>query len=274
MVTRAAFVGFDFFHTCLRIILEAGVQVGKVFSFETGPNDSNKFIKAMAKRNGLPFILDRIRRSDIEGLVTEGCDHLFVAGYPHRIPTDERIKMINIHPTLLPEGRGPSPLPHVILKQLGRSGVTFHRISEVFDHGDIICQEKFRVNERETLESLCCKCQMAAERLLPRYLSDPSRLWDDATPQEEGSYWASFSAEEQELNWTRPSAEIERTVRAFGKPGSKARVAGRNWLVKDVTVWAEDHAHTPGTLAHRTHRELVVACSDGFVCLRFYRLIR
>lgn len=54
-------------------------------------------------------------------------------------------KVLNIHPSLLPKYRGPSPLQEQILNNEKNIGVSIMLIDEKVDHGDIIAQKKLEI---------------------------------------------------------------------------------------------------------------------------------
>jgi methionyl-tRNA formyltransferase len=74
-------------------------------------------------------------------------DVILVACYPRVIPG--RIRRlaprgaINIHPSALPENRGPDPLFWAFRRGDGRFGVTVHELSEKLDAGDILERREF-----------------------------------------------------------------------------------------------------------------------------------
>ena len=65
-----------------------------------------------------------------------------IAEYSYLVPDTDVKYAINIHPTLLPNGRGPTPLPYLI-NAPEFSGVTIHKICNKFDSGDIIYNPKY-----------------------------------------------------------------------------------------------------------------------------------
>lgn len=56
-------------------------------------------------------------------------------------------KTLNIHPSLLPIYRGPSPLPTAMLDDAKETGVTIMRLDAEMDHGPIIAQKPVTVAE-------------------------------------------------------------------------------------------------------------------------------
>lgn len=75
-------------------------------------------------------------------------DLFIVASYGKIIPQNildiPKYKTLNIHPSLLPKLRGPSPISSAILGE-NETGVTIMRLDSEMDHGPIIAQEKINI---------------------------------------------------------------------------------------------------------------------------------
>lgn len=80
--------------------------------------------------------------------------------------------MVNIHPSLLPEGRGAWPMPVTLLKGLRESGITIHKITEGFDEGDILLQKAVPVMPADTLQILTARLQTLLPDMMAELASD------------------------------------------------------------------------------------------------------
>ena len=86
----------------------------------------------------------------------EGIDHNggvgLVAAYGKIIPQSvlDKIPIYNIHPSLLPKYRGPSPLQQQILDGGTETGVTIIKLDAEMDHGPIVVQEKDTILPSDT----------------------------------------------------------------------------------------------------------------------------
>lgn len=83
----------------------------------------------------------------------------FVASYGRIIPKEvlnlPEIKLVNIHPSLLPKYRGASPLQAQILNDEKNIGVSLILIDTEMDHGSLLAQEKVEIkNWPVTFEEL------------------------------------------------------------------------------------------------------------------------
>jgi len=271
---KIAYCGYDFFHACLGELIQQGHEILRVFSFESGAAiDSHDYVKNMSRDANVPFTLEKLNTRDLEILQKKQCELVLTAGYPHKIPdlTEFGMRGLNIHPSLLPQGRGVWPLPWLILKALNKSGVTLHQLSPQWDAGDILLQGEFELSDRDNLESLSAKCQILATQLLRECVDNFDHYWENAAPQAAtDDYWPYPPAHYRYINWQWPIERIDRTCRAYGKAGAIASFADRTWLVYDMVSWNVQHSCPCGSVVHKTNTEMIIAASDGLCSLRYF----
>lgn len=268
---KIAYFGYDYFWNCLDSLLIEGHEVVKLFTYKTdNVYNFNSKVVDLVSESSIPVQFGKVTKQDVVNLKNEGCELIVSAAYPYKIPVIEGMKGINIHPTLLPEGKGPWPLPYVILNDLCESGVTIHKLSENFDSGEILVQNSFKVSKKDNLESISCKSQILAKNLLNEFMSNIESCWKNATAQGEGSYWPFPTDEQQTINWEDEVEVIDKTARAYGKLEAMASFSDKPWVVRDLTVWKQQHNYDVGSVVHETNKEVVIAASDGLVCLRFF----
>lgn len=103
-------------------------------------------------------------------------DWLVVAGWGRRIPSDllaiPRLGTLNIHPSLLPEHRGPEPLRWALLHGDERFGVSIHRMTAVLDRGPIVFRGSREASLLDTHPPLLHELLTRAALELPRLLRD------------------------------------------------------------------------------------------------------
>lgn len=61
--------------------------------------------------------------------------------------------ILNIHPSLLPKYKGPSPIQYAILDGEKNTGVSIIKLDDKIDHGPIISQKPFKIGEKDTLKN-------------------------------------------------------------------------------------------------------------------------
>jgi phosphoribosylglycinamide formyltransferase-1 len=104
-------------------------------------------------------------------------DLIVLAGYLKFVPREVTQRwagrIINIHPALLPKFGGTGMYGRrvheaVIAAGETESGATVHHVNEEFDRGEIIAQERVRVEQGDTADTLAARVLAAEHRLYPR----------------------------------------------------------------------------------------------------------
>jgi methionyl-tRNA formyltransferase len=126
----------------------------------------------------------------IEVLAALKPDIIIVAAYGQILPAAvlelPRHKCINIHPSLLPRYRGPSPVAAPILNGDPVTGVTIMLIERKVDSGPILSQVELSISDEDTTESLSERLAVMGARKLvetiPRWVEGKiePRIQDDS----------------------------------------------------------------------------------------------
>jgi methionyl-tRNA formyltransferase len=109
-------------------------------------------VKKVAKKYQISNIKYQI---DIRNLKLEirNFDLALVYAFSHIIPKDllnaPKLGFWNIHPSLLPKYRGPSPIAYPLIFAEKETGVTIIKMDEKIDHGPIIAQEKLKIDDTD-----------------------------------------------------------------------------------------------------------------------------
>jgi methionyl-tRNA formyltransferase len=123
---------------------------------------------------------------------------------------------LNVHPSLLPKYRGPSPIPYAILNRDAETGITVQRLALEMDAGEILGVERLLLTGLETTEVLAETASILGADLLSRVLSEIEEGRAVARPQAgEPSYCGMLRKESGLVDWSAPVADIDATVRAY-----------------------------------------------------------
>jgi methionyl-tRNA formyltransferase len=267
---KFAYFGHDLFTPCMKILIGQGFELIKLFTWRVdNVHNFNDTVLDIALKAKAPVQMSPVTPKDMQDLRELGCAMIVSAGYPQRLPPWENTVRygVNVHPSLLPHGRGPMPLPRAIIEGATEWGTTVHKLSPEFDAGDILTQERFDLTGRESLEVLLVRCQLAAARAMYRFITNIDDVWAKARPQGEGTYWQQLPPELRRIDWTMNVETIDRIIRASGRSEVTATVGTASYYISAAQVWQESHGFTPGNIAHTSPKEIVVAATDGFVCL-------
>ena len=106
-------------------------------------------VKVFAQAHNLKIIQpERLAvKPPLGGLTAKWLDLFIVASYGKIIPKSIldilKFGMLNVHPSLLPKFRGPSPIQAFILSGEKKTGVTIMLMDDKIDHGQILLQKEF-----------------------------------------------------------------------------------------------------------------------------------
>jgi len=163
--------------TNLQALIDAGLPIGAVASNKRGAG-----ALARADAAGIPnrvFELetyaDRAARDRelADWLQLRGVDLVVLAGYMHLLTPVflERFpqRIVNVHPSLLPEFPGASALDDALAAGVETTGVTVHYVDEGLDTGAVIRQEPVAVEPRATLLE---RIHAVEHRILPEVVGE------------------------------------------------------------------------------------------------------
>jgi methionyl-tRNA formyltransferase len=124
---------------------------------------------------------------------------------------------INIHPSLLPKYRGPTPIPAAIINMDKETGLSIQRLAAEMDSGDILIQEQVPLNGHETTASLSEVMAKKAAELLPDVLRGIAGGSLRGRPQDHGAatYCHLIAKEDGRINWAQTAMEIDARIRAY-----------------------------------------------------------
>ena len=102
-------------------------------------------------------------------LEEQGVELVVCAGYMHLLTPAflARHTAINVHPSLLPDFPGTTPIEDALAAGVAETGVTVHFVDEGVDSGPVIFQEPVPIRPGDTPESLRERIHAVEHRLLP-----------------------------------------------------------------------------------------------------------
>ncbi len=214
--------------------IDAGAEIVGVFRYEETCNSRFKlFFEDIF--NPSPEIslikslnIRRIRLKSANGplfrklMLTLNVDLIIVGTWKERLQKDTfnlpTIATVNVHPSLLPKYRGPNPYLQTILHGEKYSGVTLHLVTEKFDVGPILKQEKIEILDSYTSKELREKSVHVARKLVTELIQDFDNkiLTPVAQDERQATYYPNILGDERMLDFKfQTSTEISRTIRAL-----------------------------------------------------------
>ena len=200
-------------------------------------------VKTAALELGLPVFQPPGLRSAAaqERLAAMRPEVIVVAAYGRLLPP-ETLQLppygcLNLHPSLLPQGRGPSPVADTLLRGAADAGVSLMLLDEGMDTGPVLAQKAIALDGTETAGALTETLFSLGARLLLEALP----AWVDgrlpARPQDEtqATITRRLEREDGRADWTQPAARLARQQRAYTPwPGLFTTWNGQNLKLLEV----------------------------------------
>lgn len=243
--------------------------------------DDNEVKRAAAGLN-VPLIeIDSFRDDDARSIADYHPDLFVVVSFGLIVPKwaldIPSIGPVNIHPSLLPMYRGPSPIQWALLKGDTTTGVTFIRMNEKMDEGDIIYQEQTAIEKDDNYITLS---QRLSERAADRLAELLDRIAHKGMPEGKvqdhaaATYAPIVTKEMGRIDWSRSAEKVNWQVKAFVLWPTAYTFLDEKLLKVydssvDETVLSQD---PPGTITGITKEGLEVSTGEGLLTIRELQL--
>lgn len=218
--TKYSTIGADIIHRSLGITAVVTIPdyLDKKRGIIKGP------VKSLAEQYNLPVIqTDKLTQPIIEQIKTFKPDFFVVEDYglilPEQLLQIPKHAPLNIHHSLLPKYRGPSPAPSAILAGERKSGVTVIHMTNKVDAGDIYAQEKYTMQPEETTDSLLTELNKLGGNLAVQVIHNLKDNKIKKVPQNEdqATYTNFLEKSDGFINLNNPPAPeiLDRMIRAY-----------------------------------------------------------
>lgn len=122
-------------------------------------NESKGRLIDYLKKYNIPYVYSDLKKpEDISRITDLKPDLGVLASYGEFIPQQIidvfPLGILNIHPSLLPEFKGPSPIQSTILSGITKTGVSVILLDDEIDHGPIVTQKDVELSGKETSSEL------------------------------------------------------------------------------------------------------------------------
>lgn len=233
-------------------------------------------LKRVAQAMGLPVyqptsLKDKAVIDEIRAL---GPDVIVVAAYglllPQAVLDLPRFGSVNLHPSLLPCYRGPSPVAAAILTGDWFTGVSVMLMAAGLDSGPVLSQAKVPITDSDTTATLSEKLSRVGAFMLGEVLVNLPQGGIIPRPQDESlaTYSRAITKEDGKINWQTPARDIWRRVRAYQPwPGSFTYLGGKRLNILETAPSKEAVSAEAGQVVLLSGGAFGVQTSDGVLAV-------
>jgi methionyl-tRNA formyltransferase len=179
--------------------------------------------KLLATEHGIPVLQpEKLKDQNvIDQLAALQADLFIVVAYGRIIPESilklARLGTVNVHPSLLPKYRGPSPIQSAIVSGETETGVSIMLLDEQMDHGPILAQKKIDISGGETPETLREKAVAVATPVLIESLKKfaAGELIPKPQDDSQATICRLLTREDGRIDWSGTGSQIDAQIRGL-----------------------------------------------------------
>lgn len=281
---RIAFVGtVKSSYELLSALLDNRFEIaGVITRMSSSYNADFEDLTPLCRSHGVPYLqVNKINSKEAYRFLEEiQADVMYCFGWSEIIKEDVfgimNDNIYGFHPTLLPRNRGRHPIIWALVLGLEETGVTFFRMDQGCDSGDIASQKSIRIDYEDTAETLYHKILDSAKKQLIEMTSKmiKNELVLVKQNELEATYWRKRTKADGCIDFRMGSRQVYNLVRALSKPYSGAHL---NLDGMDYKVWNIDEIDCsgldniePGKVIEINENGMKVKCGDGAVILKDY----
>jgi methionyl-tRNA formyltransferase len=210
-------------------------------------------------------------------------DFIFVAGWSNMLSAEllaiPKSGTIGFHPSKLPNDRGRSVLAWQIEDGYRETALSMFYYNNLPDCGDIIAQERIRIEYNDYIEDVLCKVDQATYNLMKAYFPLLRRATAPRRQQDinEGNFRRLRTDKDSMLNWDTNVEVIYNKIRAISRPypGAIGAIGGVSYR-----IWRAIPCNAPSKLenANAGHHYIdnsqpIVKCRDGCIKILDYETL-
>jgi len=238
-------------------------------------------IKKLARESGLTVLQPEKAGSPdfIEVLKALSPDLAVVVAYgqifPKALLKIPKNGFINVHSSLLPRYRGAAPINRAIINGDTETGVTIMQLDEGMDTGDILLQEKIKIDSCENAASLHDRLAMSGAILLGRSLDllKQNRWRPVAQNHEEATYATMLKKEDGRIDWHLPADILYNRIRGMTPwPGCFTHLDKKLFKIHSAEKTDTKHEALPGQVLSVSDNGIAVAAGKGALLLKEVQL--
>lgn len=259
----------------LRGLIDRGYNVVAIVSHYSDSKSRNQRkleVASVAAEHNIPLFTPS-RPSEIIGELRKLQANVGVLVAYGRIISQEIIDLfpngiINIHPSLLPSYRGPTPIESAILHGDRETGVSIMQLSAGMDEGPVYGQYAIAMTGAESKTELYHRIVTVSTELFFELFPAIIDGSLQPTPQDDSTvtYSKLITKDDGIIDWHKPATLIEREVRAYyGWPQSRTVLGDMEVIITKAHV-ESGHAGV-GTLVSPSSDSLLIGTGEDLLAI-------
>ncbi len=218
-------------HTVVAVVTGPDKERGR------GQKVSFTAVKEAAIKNNIPVLQpEKLKDADfISKLKSFNADLFVVVAFrilPREVFTIPSKGSFNLHGSLLPKYRGAAPIQWALINGETETGVTTFMLEDKVDTGNILLQEKIKIDEEDDFGTLHDKMSLVGAEIILQTVSLIENGKYELKKQDDSltSSAPKITKELCEINWNKTALEIHNLIRGLSP------FPGAFFMFKDKTI--------------------------------------
>ncbi len=197
---------------------------------------------------------------------------------PEQVLNIPKYKTINIHPSLLPKFRGPTPIQTALLNQEKSTGLTIHLTEKEVDTGDILAQKQVKIGKNDNYLTLEKKLAILGAEMFMGIFDKWLESKISPTPQNNNlaTYTKKFSFQDGLIKPCQETAsQIQAKIKALNpEPGTYLQIKRKNnpLILKIFEIETINQNSHNCSQFFEFQKQLALKCKDKSILIKNLQL--
>lgn len=231
-------------------------------------------VALLARQYDIPVIKTTSINKDIDLLKEYEFDYMLTCAFGQFLSDDvlalPKKKALNIHGSLLPEGRGGAPLHWAIITGKKKTGISIMEMVSAMDAGDYYSQYEIEIKETDTCDDLF--------RNMSNLILEKSALGlievdngKEGTKQDESkvTFWMNITKEDKHVSFNDSAENIYNKVRGLNsKPMAETSFEDKMIKIHETKIGDYSSNEEPGTVIKIDKEGAHVSTKDNVIIIK------
>jgi len=182
---------------------------------------------------------------------------------------------INLHASLLPNYRGSAPINWTIINNENFTGVTTFFIDDKIDTGDVLLQEKIKVDKKINAGELHDKLKVIGAITVKKTIKEIlNNTLIKKKQKQDGDYKTAYKLDKEniKIDWTKNCLEIHNKIRGLSPfPGARTSLINNKGDIKRAIFYeseyiVQNHNFENGQII-KEKDSFKITCNDGYLLI-------
>ena len=227
------------------------------------------------------FSYESLKEQDVElDILSLSPNVLLTVSYGQIIPKEIlnlfSHDVLNIHPSLLPLWRGPSPIQSAILNGDKTTGISIMRMTPTLDEGPIFLSKTLPIDSRDNSKTLAEKLSILAANILRTSFRTilEGKLKANDQNHNEATVSKKITKQDGKISWQKGAKSIDQQIRAYNPwPIAFTHIDGRYLRVWEAEVSTDKTTYNePGLVMRCDDSGVLVSTGNGNLLIKTIQL--